>query len=311
MGWLRLTPWTHKKPLPLGPVHPVWQDVVVIGALTAIARWRLKESTFAPLITFGSTYLSLMTMVLLWTRRWAVGVVLGFLWPALMLPQLNATGFYLLLTAIVVVIWYGHRQSLRAFPWTTQDQPVKPPVSILQKEIQPVSATGAPAHVGWPLTAIGPKIKIISISTRTAFWLSALFAWWSFCAIECARDEFPPELLILFSFIAAALRFVAYCSYVVTPFNIWGRLVSGRFIVPGFDKVFVTPLAVILISIAGAIVIRRSGAWYPAAESVVIGLLWFVLFSGGPTRKNWVLTGYVRFQPPRRMTQQKALLRQV
>ena len=38
-AWLKSTPWTANKPLPLGPVHWVWQDAVVLGTLTAIAIW--------------------------------------------------------------------------------------------------------------------------------------------------------------------------------------------------------------------------------------------------------------------------------
>src|SRR5947209_2936166 len=30
--WLRGTPWTSRKPLPLGPVHVVGQDVLLVGA---------------------------------------------------------------------------------------------------------------------------------------------------------------------------------------------------------------------------------------------------------------------------------------
>ena len=35
-AWLRLSPWTAGRPLPLGPVHPVWQDAAVIGVLAAL-----------------------------------------------------------------------------------------------------------------------------------------------------------------------------------------------------------------------------------------------------------------------------------
>jgi hypothetical protein len=311
LNWLRLTPWTAAKPLPLGPVHLVWQDLLAVGVLTAIVKWQLHGIVFVPLVAFGSAYLALITLVLLLTRRWPECVVLGFLWPALLLPQLNATGFGLVIVAIVVVTGYGHYRSLREFPWSPRDQPMNPPESILRKQIQPISATGAPAHVGWPMTAIGPKIKVGFISKQTAFWLGALFGWWSYCWLERDGEKTPPEFIIMFAMIAAFLRFAIYCSYAVAPFNIWGRIASGRLIVPGFDKVLLTPLAVTLISIAGAIIVHHSGAWYSEVESVVIALCWFVLLNGGPSRKNWVLTGYVRFKSPLRTTKKGLPLRQV
>src|SRR6266487_2602254 len=41
-AWLKLSPWTADKPLPLGPIHLVWQDAVVVGALTALATWHAR-----------------------------------------------------------------------------------------------------------------------------------------------------------------------------------------------------------------------------------------------------------------------------
>src|SRR4051794_15101064 len=35
-AWLKLSPWTARKPLPLGPIHLVWQDAAVVGVLTLI-----------------------------------------------------------------------------------------------------------------------------------------------------------------------------------------------------------------------------------------------------------------------------------
>ena len=37
-AWLRETPWHRSRPLPLGPVHLVAQDVVIVG-VALIAGW--------------------------------------------------------------------------------------------------------------------------------------------------------------------------------------------------------------------------------------------------------------------------------
>ncbi len=306
--WLRLTPWTADKPLPLGPVHPVWQDAVVIGVLTLIAKWQAHLDPLLPAVAFGLAYLGGMTLVLLATRQ-RVSFLLGFLWPALILPFLNAIGFGLVCAAIVAVIWYGHRQSLRAFPWGSRTAPVRPAGSLMHTEIPQLSATGAPANVGWPFTVLGPKIRCLSIPTPAAFGFSALFGWWSFCLIECAQDGPPPEAIIVLTALIAFMRVGIYCSGVVTPFNIFGRFASGKLIIPGFDQVFLTPLVAVLVSLAGGIIIRHSGSWYPFVDAVVIGLICLVLFGGGPTRRKWVLTGDLRFSLPRRANNR--LLRQV
>src|SRR5262245_32056558 len=35
--WLRTTPWTNRYPLPVGPIHLVLQDVLVLAALAGLA----------------------------------------------------------------------------------------------------------------------------------------------------------------------------------------------------------------------------------------------------------------------------------
>ncbi|MGD1086853.1 MAG: hypothetical protein ABSA47_19120, partial [Verrucomicrobiota bacterium] len=39
-SWLALSPWTAARPLPIGPIHPVWQDAAVLAILAALARWQ-------------------------------------------------------------------------------------------------------------------------------------------------------------------------------------------------------------------------------------------------------------------------------
>jgi hypothetical protein len=107
--------------------------------------------------------------------------------------------------------------------------------------------------------------------------------------------------------VAAFIRVAVYCAGVAPSFNLWGRISTGRLIVPGFDKVFLTPLAVVLLAIIGGMVVKRSGSWYPEVEACLIALISYVLFSGGPTMRNWILTGQHRFRPPTRMNAKKQL----
>jgi len=221
-----------------------------------------------------------------------------------------------LVEAIVAVIWHGNRMSLRAFPWEFLTSSNRPVGSILQIEIRidglgGSPATRTPATVGWPFLALSPKVQCYSVSLRTSVCLSALFGWWSFCLIKRLGIEPLPELIVFFAIFAATFRLVIYCSGVTPPFNVWGRFASGRIVVPGFDKVFLTPLATVLLGIVGGMIIRRSGSWYPVTECCLIALVWFVLFTGGPTLRNWILTGQHRFRSPARLNANKQQLRSV
>ena len=88
-----------------------------------------------------------------------------------------------------------------------------------------------------------------------------------------------------------------------------GRFASGRLVVAGFDRVFLTPLGAILLAALGGALMRRMGAEpQAAAGACVVGLLWFLLLAGRPSLRNWLLTGQHRYRAPR-LISTKQLLR--
>jgi hypothetical protein len=310
--WLKATPWTAARRLPLGPIHPVLQDAVVIGVLTVIARWHAHVDAALPVSVFAMVYLVGMTVLLAATRRWWSCLVLGFLWPALLLPSAEGWPSSLLLAAIVIVLWHGHRQSLKAFPWSFRSLLSRPNATVLQTEIRIEinnQAAALQSRLGWPFAALSPKISSGAVSHRTSICVSALLGWWSYCVIECARPEPLPELMMIFAFMAAVFRLGTYLNGTMPPFSLWSRVVWGRILVPGYDKVFLTPMLTALAGILGAILIKHSGNRVPESESAVFALIWYLLLSGGPTLRSWILTGQHGFRPLGRTGANKQLLR--
>ena len=166
-------------------------------------------------------------------------------------------------------------------------------------------------NLGWPFLWLSPKLECNSVSTSNSFFVSALISWWTYCAIVGFEIPSSPAAILVFSAFAALARFAIYCSGLEPSFNLWGRLVTGRIIVPGFDQVVVTPLVVLALAIAGGVVIRHSGSWYPMASAGVVGLSCFALLAGGPTMREWLLTGQHRYRPPARLGANKQLLRPI
>jgi len=321
-AWLRLSPWTPDKPLPLGPVHLVWQDAVVIGALAALARWHAQADPTIPLILFGAVYLAGMTFLLLLTRTWVPCLLLGFLWSAPIIPALRGPPTLGIIAGLIVVTWYGYRKSLRAFPWRRGEANgpasirTSRPKSPLELEIRIDGLSNSPAartpSLGWPFLWISPKAVHSSVATSTSLSLSALFAWWTYCLM--AGLEAPPDcapMLFVFALIAALSRLAIYCSGLRPPFNIWGRLASGRIIVPGFDQVFVTPLIVVVVGSIGGAAVRVSEPWHQASAAGVMALLWFLLLNGGPSLRRWILTGQHRYHSPARLGTNRQLLKPI
>jgi hypothetical protein len=300
-AWLRLSPWTSRRPLPLGPVHLVWQDLVVVGSLSAIAGWHVRANPALPMAAFAFAYLGAMTLVLAFTRRWSHCVILGFLWPALALPWAKGWPAVGLVAAAAAVVWHGHRQSLCAFPWPFLAQPARTnETSPLDVQIR-VGGPGAlykSTNLGWPYRQLSPKADLGSVTVSAGLCLSLLFGWWTYCGVVGTALPAAPELILPFALIAAFVRLGIYATGVTAPFNLRGRIGSGRLLIPGFDKIFLTPIAVVILAIVGSVIIRRSGSWYPEAESATVAITWFAVFSGGPTLRNWLLTGQVRFPGP-------------
>src|ERR1041385_2008172 len=310
VAWLELSPWTSNKPLPLGPIHLAWQDAVVVGVLTALARWHAQVSAEVPLIAFGVTYLCGLNLLLALTRRWTSCLVLGFLWPILILPQAKGWPDIAVFAAIVLVLWHGIRASLRAFPQGFVPGSVQTlsqrPRSLLQVQFDlRVPGLSSQAFdtsskaIGWPYLALSPKVEFPSVSTRTSFFMALLLGWWTFCMSLAFEDAPNPGFLLFLGLMLAGIRLLIYCLNVAAPFNLWGRLATGRLVLPGFDRVFLTPLAVIVLAGFGGAVLRGAASHAALAGACVVAVLWFVVFAGGPTLRDWLLTSEHRHRAPR------------
>jgi hypothetical protein len=104
-------------------------------------------------------------------------------------------------------------------------------------------------------------------------------------------------MILAFGLFEALIRLGLYWSGVAPPFSFYSRILYARLIVPGFDQIFLTPLITIAVAVIGGTVAAHSGSWYPAAHAIFLALICFILFAGGPTMRNWVLTGEHRFRP--------------
>jgi hypothetical protein len=311
--WLRLTPWNAGKPLPLGPIHPVWQDACVIAVIAAIARWHARVDPLIPLAAFGFGYLGAMTLIMAIMRRWGTLVILGFLWPTLFLPAFQGWWTWTIVLAITVAACLGHRTGLKAFPWpwVPEKGPVATSVLQMNVSIPTLNNQVRTAHEGWPLVSLSPKFRCPSFPFRTALAVSTLIGWWLYCAFVYAKDSWPPEMLVFLALWFSFFRLILYCGGVAAPINLFGRIASGRLLIPRHDKVFVTPLAALLVAILGAILLRRTGSISAATIAGLAALILFVLFAGGPVMRTWLLTGAHRFQPPSRHFTTKAALKPV
>lgn len=311
-AWLKLSPWTPNRPLPFGPVHPVWQDAIVVGVIVAVAQWHARLNPAIPALSFGLVYFVGMSFLLVYTRQWKSSIALAFLWPAMILPAVQGWPMIALAVAIIAVVWHGHRMSLKAFPWDfIAAQPRG--TSLLQIDI------GLPnqdyhlrnSNVGWPFASLSPKLRSPAIPLSAGLTISLLFGWWLYCILVRFKVHPFPEMILAFAIFAALVRLMIYCGGVANSFNVWGRIASGRLIVPRYDQVFLAPIAAILLALFGAVGIRRAEMSSASLVCALGAVVAFIVLCGGPSLKKWLLTAQHRFRPPSRLATTKQVLRPI
>ena len=101
-------------------------------------------------------------------------------------------------------------------------------------------------------------------------------------------------------------RILTYVVPYWPPIGLWGRIRTGRWIIPGYDRVFVAPLLSLLATAVLVPSIPLFGLpWLLAGPACFAITLWIAL-NVGPSLTAWKLTGkhrigFLRNQPMTRV----------
>ena len=298
--WLRTTPWTSSKPLPLGPIHLVWQDGIPLLAIALLAFLQGDLNPLHLLIFFLAVYLALLALAFWSTGQWAFAYAVAFglglvvrLWYH---PWFSAAAAFMLYP----VAYAGLRQSLAKFPW---DVPWMDDVGRAVSGRGTTNPAGDESLLGWPFERLRPKWpRETGISTREALLVSLLAGWWLYAGASLCSDPTARRVIVWMALLwavgcVAVGRFLVYCVGYEAPVSLWGRLWTFRWIIPGYDKVFVAPLAAVVIGsllpgIAAAHGLEEVFAVPPALSLALLAGL-----SIGPSLLDWRLTGQHRLVP--------------
>jgi hypothetical protein len=292
-AWLAATPWTSRQPLPLGPIHLVLQDVVLVGCVVLLG-WLNGDgwALYIPQL-FLAVYLLLLGKSLFWTGDWPWGYAVVFgvglvvrLWHDLPAGLSAAVLTY-------AVGYLGLRRSLAHFPWTIQWSRL---VGMLGITVN--TESGAADILGWPYGRLAPRAASppVGVPLHHALLISALVGWWTFAGVSLVPNAEDQQLVLLFVLLFVALavpgiRFGIYCDGYAAPISLLGRLATGRWIIPGYDQVFVAPLLAVAAgsTLGGASVLLRLDL--VLALPVVIAVVLFLSLGLGPSLQVWRLTG--------------------
>jgi len=191
------------------------------------------------------------------------------------------------------------RRCLQAFPWgldldsdepTTETPVVRP---TLQDQSKPMP---------WPLDVLRPRDPAPAIAVRGALQIACLVAWYQFVVAQlvAVSDQF----ILLGIAVGAVLAFAplgrlgAYANKHESPLGLWARLFTGRWIIPGYDRIWIAPIC---SGLAGVVMLAwlwllgmPSDVSCPLASAATV----LVALTMPPTLGEWQLTGGFRLSGP-------------
>jgi hypothetical protein len=292
--WLASTPWVDRKPLPLGPVHLVWQDAFVLVPLALLSLFQvdLDPLTLVPVLMGGYLVLLSLTFIEPGLAGFAYALAFGLgllvrLWPIPWACALAAVGSYL-------VGYVGLRCWLRKSLRVINLSQLESPTNLSESPTEPALDRSG---LGWPFNQLGPKwLSRARISSGHAVVVSLLAGWWLYaCAALVRHPMNARQLLSVVAVISVsgvvAGRTALYCNGYAAPISFWGRVWTLRWIIPGYDQVFLGPVLALL---GGLFFLRQFDlanldALY--AFPIAMSFALFVALAMPPSLKAWRLTG--------------------
>jgi len=281
--WLCLIPWSVDKPLPQGPVHLIWADLITLIPLTILAYSNFSIVAIVPLIVFLCVYLVMICITFV-AEQASFAVLCLFLVPFTIYPFANLYVAFLVVLVLYIICWVGLRQFLRGFPWNTKYWKADTVKELREQAIRQ-------RVIGWPFRYLN-VYGTSGISVFGAFVLSLLLTWW----LHVIRWVFDgPHFFVGFSIIfviyVALFRTGAYGGIYRPPISLLGRIFTGRLIIPGYDKIFIAPICILLVGIALPLVLLKMGYGSKWIFELSFFLIFFLALSLPPNLREWRLTG--------------------
>ncbi|HTN02550.1 MAG TPA: hypothetical protein VL132_11750 [Planctomycetaceae bacterium] len=319
--WLMRTPWRWPRPLPFGPVHLVPQDLSLLGVMISLQQFGGVFSPHALPLTFLVTY-SAGIAVATWRTGacgWAyfVAAVLGI--PLVLCAR--PVESLLAALAVTVIAILAAQVTLARFPWSGPAWVAHGDARSM-KEAQERKVTEL---IGWPWNQMAPVSPRLRIPRFDAICLSLLGGWlfWVagmlFVEMQLGGNRFANPLNLGFAqflmskgifwtmMVIVIRRIAIYIYGRRPPLTLFGRMFTGRWIIPSYDQILLAPIMVVVLASAGGALVWWPGNPAPLATAgVVEAVLLLVGLTAGPSLEAWRLTASHRVVPDIEMEAQAA-----
>jgi hypothetical protein len=287
--WLESTPWTYRKPLPLGPVELAWEDGLFLGPLILLSATLPEPHAVQLLCIFLLTNLLALTLSFWLTRSWAFGYSTALALGLAVWLWRQPIACLAILTAVYLIAYEGLRRALAGFPWDIRTLP------NLNEDLAKAGWRKEPC--GWPHDRMmGDIVQWRGISRIDALLICMLSGWWFYVLVSLIEE--PPARIGLsaaafsLAMVAAPLaRIGIYTTGYASPIGFWGRIWTARWIIPDYDRVFVAPLCALIAGPATAVFLRACSAPEPIRYTIAAAMVILVATLTPPRLGSWRLTG--------------------
>jgi hypothetical protein len=276
--WLCITPWSWDKPLPQGPVHLIWTDALTLGVLSLLAYSNIPELSAVPIVAFLAAYLVLVNV----TLQGELVLTLLFA-PLVVYPLADVFFAGFVLVGLYVIARMGLHRYFKDFPWST-DYWKADLIEEMRKNAIRQNV------IGWPFKFLR-IFDAPGVSVRTALCVSLMAVWWVHVLCWWAGESSDLGLLAFGGAALAIFRTAIYAGSYRPPVNLFGRVATGRLIIPRYDKIFVAPVCIVLAATLLPAALSAAGLDKAWAFKGSIFLVLFLTLALPPALKSWALTG--------------------
>jgi hypothetical protein len=290
--WLESTPWTSRKPLPMGPVELVWEDGLILGPLILLSALLPEPRALHLICAFLLSHLVILTVTLFLTSAWANAYIAAFALGIAVWLWRQPLACLVASTLVYLMVYEGLRRGFERFPWNRLQMP--------NADTDLVSG-GAPSEMlGWPYDRMLREVKGGHKNYGTdAVLCCMLGAWWLFVLSSFISDRGDRQAVLSFPFVIVlavcpAARLYVYMMGYIFPITLWARIWTGRWIIPGFDQVFVGPICSLLVGPLALALLHTWSVPLDLALPIATGLVPLVALNTPPRLKRWRLTGQHR-----------------
>jgi hypothetical protein len=329
-NWLYLRPHDSERAFIAGPAYLVWQDAIVVGLLCAgmgLIGSEPDEFMISPLLIGCVAYALIAALLLMLTGTFAPMIICFFvmslhIWAVELLIRFNeavALGWVCALD-IGLALYFSNaiRRSLRQFPWNIFDTAQSTQGRIdPQSQLKRIQLLRGFLRLSDQEGQLGVDRSVLASSHFQLCPLEQkpcysggrvvvsvlLMGWMCFSVMWLMRGLLvdtgvPSEIPGMAGLFAALVRVCVYRSGMRPPISLAGRLATGRWVIPGYDRMYVAPLLAAMAAWLLPGILASAGAPVYVGLPATTMLATWCLIGMGPSLYEWRLTATARVAEP-------------